>query len=47
MPGNELKGSIKPPSLDLSVDRYAAFRLWREKWSNYVLLSGLAEKEPE
>ena len=38
---------IKPPTLDLSVDRYAAFQAWNEKWQDYVMLTGLAEKAPE
>ena len=37
--------SLKPPTLDLSVDRYAAFKSWKEKWNDYVLISGLEAKE--
>ena len=32
MADNEMKGTVKLPLLDLSVDRYAEFRSWREKW---------------
>ena len=39
------KGGVSPPILDLTVDRFAAFRSWIEKWQDYVLLSGL-EKKP-
>ena len=35
---------IKPPTLDLSVDRYAAFQVWYEKWLDYALLTDLADK---
>ena len=38
---------LKPPTLDLSVDRFAAFRSWKEKWNDYVLLTDLAAKDPE
>ena len=44
MAGNP-KTSIAPPTLDLSVDRYAAFKSWKEKWSDDVMLSGLADKD--
>ena len=36
---------IRPPILDLSVDRFAAFHTWKEKWQDYVLLSDLATKD--
>ena len=39
------KGGVSPPILDLTVDRFAAFRSWIEKWQDYVLLSDL-EKKP-
>ena len=37
---------LKPPTLDLSVDRFAAFRSWKEKWNDYVLITSLADKDP-
>ena len=40
----EPKG-IRPPILELSVDRFAAFHTWKEKWQDYVLLSDLATKD--
>ena len=36
---------LQPPVLDLNVERYAAFRAWKEKWDDYVLLSGLGDKD--
>jgi hypothetical protein len=41
-----VKGGVFPPMLDLTVDRFAAFRSWIEKWHDYVLLSDL-EKKPQ
>ena len=38
---------LKPPTLDLSVDRFSAFRSLKEKWNDYVLLTDLAAKDPE
>ena len=35
---------ISPPALDLGVERYSAFLSWKEKWTDYVLLSELAAK---
>ena len=39
--------SIKLPTLDLLVDRYAAFQAWSEKWQDYVLLTELDKKPAE
>ena len=36
---------LQVPILDLSVERYAAYRVWRERWDDYVLLTNLYEKE--
>ncbi len=36
---------ISAPKLDLSVERYSAYKSWRSKWDDYVLLSKLEEKE--
>ena len=41
------KISLRPPLLDLTVDRYAAFKSWKTKWQDYVLLSGLTDKGEE
>ena len=42
---SEGHSSLKPPTLDLPVYRYAAFKSWKEKWNDYVLLSGLGAKQ--
>ena len=36
-----------PPILDLSVDRYAAFKLWHSRWTDYTVVTKLAEQTPE
>ena len=33
-----------PPTLDLSVDRYAAFKAWRTPWEDYVIITELDRK---
>ena len=38
---------ISAPKLDLSVERYSAFRSWKSKWEDYVMLSSLSAKEPQ
>ena len=38
---------VTPPILDLSVDRYFAFKSWKEKWNDYVLITDLSAKTPE
>jgi len=42
-----ISNSLVPPTLDLTVDRYAAWKAWKEKWEDFYLLSGLREKEPK
>ena len=37
-------GKISAPILVLTVDRYAAFKSWKVKWTDYVTLSGIEEK---
>ena len=32
--------------LDISSDRGELFKVWRERWNDYVLLSGLKRAEP-
>lgn len=29
------------------MDRFAAFRSWKEKWSDYILITSLADKDEE
>ena len=38
---------LSPPRLDLSVERYAAFKSWKAKWDDYVMLSALDSKSAE
>ena len=33
-----------PPTLDLSVDRYAAFKAWRTQWEDYAIITELDQK---
>ena len=35
---------LDPPKLDLSVDRYAAFKTWKDRWEDYVVVTKLAEE---
>ena len=37
---------IAPPKLDLSVDRYAAFKAWKVRWSDFSILTKLKDKDP-
>ncbi len=41
--GTHLK--LQPPVLDLNVERYAAFKAWKEKWEDYALLSNLDRQD--
>ena len=36
-----------PPVLDLSVDRYTAWRAWKAKWIDYCIVKELEKKAPE
>ena len=42
-----MAGSLKwePPKLDLSVDRYNAFELWYQRWTDYAVVTKLAAEE--
>ena len=40
-----MKNALVPPVLDLSVDRYCAWKIWKDKWEDYSLLTGLDEKD--
>ena len=37
----------RQPVLDLSVDRYTAWRAWKAKWINYCIVTELEKKAPE
>ena len=41
---NESGIKVSVPRLDLSVERYSAFRSWKSKWDDYVMLSNLEAK---
>ena len=36
-----------PPVLDLSVDRYTAWRAWKAKWIDHCIVTELEKKPPE
>ena len=36
---------VKSPVLDLGVDRYVTFKLWKEKWQDHVMLTDLDKKD--
>ncbi len=38
--------SWTPPVLDLSVDRYVAWKAWLAKWNDYYIVTELVKKEP-
>ena len=37
----------EPPKLDLSVDRHCAFKAWKDRWTDYVVVTKLAAESPE
>ena len=37
----------EPPKLDLSVDRYAAFTSWNERWDDYAMVTKLKDEQAE
>ena len=41
--GGNIKISV--PKLDLSVDRFSAYKSWRAKWDDYVMLTELNTKD--
>ena len=42
-----LKSALNSPTVDLSVDRYAAWTIWKQKWNDYSLLTKLSEQSKE
>ena len=38
--------ATQPEKLDLSTDRGDAFKVWKERWEDYMLLSGIRNLEP-
>ena len=43
---SRLESVTRPDKLDLSTGQRDAFRLWKEKWNDHLLLSGLKDMEP-
>ena len=39
------KNTWEPPKLDLSVDRYSAYKAWKESWDDYAVITKLAQQE--
>ena len=37
----------EPPVLDLSVDRYSAYKAWHDRWTDYAIVTKLADESPE
>ena len=44
MAGANLKW--EPPKLDLSVDRYNAFKTWKDRFDDYAVVSKLEQEDP-
>ncbi len=44
---NQFRKTLNPPPLDLTVDRYAAWRTWRKKWEDFYTITGLRNEEKE
>ena len=42
-----IRNALVLPVLDLAVDRYAAWKIWKAKWADYVLLTELNNKPDE
>ena len=41
------KPTFEPPKLDLSVDRHCAFKCWKDKWTDYAVVTKLDAETPE
>ena len=39
--------NFDPPKLDLSVDRYCAFKTWHERWTDYSVVTKLKDESAE
>ena len=37
----ETQNMWTPPILDLYVDRYAAWKIWKSRWDDYSIVTGL------
>ena len=47
MANSRVNNNFEPPKLDLSVDRYSAFKTWKDKWTDYVVVTKLEAESPE
>ena len=36
--------NLTPPTLDLTVDRYAAWTAWKERWNDYIVCAKLTDE---
>ena len=43
----EYKPQFEPPKLDLSVDRLCAFKAWKDRWTDYAVVTELEQKSAE
>ena len=43
----EFKPQFEPPKLDLTVDRYCAFKAWKDRWVDYAVVTELNQKPGE
>lgn len=43
----DLQNLWSPPILDLSVDRYAAFKMWKSRWEDFTVVTELSKKPAE
>ena len=41
---NVVKKNLSPPTLDLGVDRYSAWRTWRKKWEDFSTITELQKE---
>ena len=38
---------FEPPTLDLTVDRYSAFKAWHDRWNDYAIVTKLKDEAAE
>ena len=38
---------FEPPTLDLTVDRYSAYKAWFDRWTDYAIVTKLKDEAPE
>ena len=41
------RSNFEPPKLDLTVDRYSAFKTWKDRWTDYVVVTKLSDEAAE